>query len=590
MARFPSFQKIIDTTRNTISRFPLETITAVLGTIMAIYLSEELSGPMEKIYIKTLLCCSLCLALFLSITLYFSRDLKNNALRFGTSLLLGSIIALFVFNFSDPIKSYEMYQFLALNLGLHLLVSFAAFIHEKYDTEAFWEFNKQLFLRILTAGLYSLVIYTGLSFALLAMHLLFEIEFYNKIYIHLFFIIAGIFNTIFFLTGVPETNDSKAPLVLNYPIGLKKITQYVLVPLISIYLVILLSYELKIIATLSLPIGWVSNLILVFAVFGILSLLLIYPIAKDVENVWIRTFHKWFYYLLVPLLGLLFWAILYRINIYGFTHERYYVLALALWLSLLTAYFIFKKNPEIKFIPITMCVIALLTIIGPQSADSVSKRSQLNRFRYYINLIETQKLTFKQEKDMSSIVDFIEKNYDIEVLLPYTNGKLNELIKKDKKPNSSKIIEALGLEYHSKYDIEKDKSTEFYYNFYENNELNLKKTHGYDFSFSISDNSNIECIDCVKINDTSYTIKTTDKQYGIDLQINQDVIPLKIISFINNTKDFNHNSINGEQITQKIETNKYIVLLSYRSVSGDKKGKTKKINQFLIDVLVRIKN
>jgi hypothetical protein len=155
-------------------------------------------------------------------------------------------------------------------------------------------------------------------------------------------------------------------------------------PLISLYLVILLCYEAKILITLSLPIGWVSYLVLIFAIFGILSFLLIHPIAKETGNLWMRTFSKWFYFLLVPLLGLLFWAILYRVNLYGFTHERYYVLLLSIWLTVVVAYFIFNKQPKIKFIPVSMCLFGLLSIAGPQSADSISKNSQLSIFEEYM--------------------------------------------------------------------------------------------------------------------------------------------------------------------------------------------------------------
>ena len=89
-----------------------------------------------------------------------------------------------------------MLQYLTLGIALHLLVSFAGFLPKPYDQEEFWEFYKRLFLRILTIGLYSLVLYTGLSVAILAVHNLFNIDFYDKIYIHLFFIIAG-FSTLF---------------------------------------------------------------------------------------------------------------------------------------------------------------------------------------------------------------------------------------------------------------------------------------------------------------------------------------------------------------------------------------------------------
>jgi hypothetical protein len=289
-------------------------------------------------------------------------------------------------------------------------------------------------------------------------------------------------------------------------------------------------------------------------------------------------------------LGLLFWAILYRIHLYGFTHERYYVLALSIWLTIVVAYFIIKKEPKIKFIPITMCITALLTILGPQSADSTSKNSQLSRFESYLQKIEKEKLTFEQEQDLSSIVDFLEENYGSEVLLPFTKDKLTALIKKDKKPNSSQIMEALGLYYRSPYDQKEKNNKEYFYNFYENNNQNIENIQGYDVSFSILNNEDLECNECVKIDNKSYSIISTKKEYGVDLQINQDIVPLKIVDFVNQTPAFDKNENWNQKITQKIKTPKYTILIYYINVSGDRKGNKKTVDQFQIKVLLGIKN
>lgn len=589
MAEFPTLRSILNKAKETLSRFPLESLTAILGTVFAILLSEEKNDIQENFYVKAIMCCTLGLVLFLSVSLYSSARKIEIWMRFLISLILAGLVSVFIFSFSEKITTIEFLNYFVLNIAIHLLVSFSGFLPRAYNQDAFWEFNKQLFLRILTSGLYSAVLFGGLALAILAVANLFNVNFYNNIYIHMFFIIGGTFNTIFFLSGVPDTNNEKTPLVLNYPKGLKNFTQYVLLPLISIYLVILISYEAKILITFSLPIGWVSNLVLVFAIFGILSFLLVLPIAKNTENLWIRNFNRWFYYLLVPLLGLLFWAILYRIHLYGFTHERYYVLLLSIWLTVVVGYFIIQNQPKIKFIPISMCLAALFSIIGPQSADTISKNSQLSRFESYMQKTEKQKLTYKEEQDLSSIVDFLEDNYSTEILIPYTKDKLSALLKKDKSPNSTQIMKALGLEYRSKYENQSDNKTTFYYNFYNDNDFTIKNIHGYDFSFSISDNSNLECFDCIKIDQTTYTIQSTKREYGLDLQINQDTIPFRIVDFVNNNPAFDKNH-SSEKIIQKIESNNYSILLSYRNMSGKREGKTKKIDQFLIDVLVRIKN
>ncbi len=590
MAKFPSLQSVFKTTSNTIYRFPLETLATFVGTIYSLIIIDEISDSINFPFnIKAVICSSLCLVLFLSLSLYFESKITKAWVRFGTSIFLGGIIIAIVFNLSEEITFIEWLQLFVLSIALHLLVSFAGFIPKKYNQEEFWEFNKQLFIRIITAGIYSSVLYVGLALAITAITKLFNVEFYKEIYGDLFVIISGVFNTIFFLAGVPKTNNTDLPLKLSYPKGLKNFTQFVLMPLISLYLIILLCYEAKILITLSLPIGWVSYLVLIFAIFGILSFLLIHPIAKETGNLWMRTFSRWFYFLLVPLLGLLFWAILYRVNLYGFTHERYYVLLLSIWLTVVVAYFIINKQPKIKFIPISMCLFGLLSIAGPQSADSISKNSQLSRFENFMKVMQTKKLTFEQEKDLSSIVDFLEDNYGVNVLTPYTDDKLTALLKKDKTPNSAQIMEAFGLRYRSDYETNINKDTNYYYS-KSNNSNEITIVNGYDFTFEMSNYSSINDKETVIINNKTYALKSDKKEYGFDLSIDKEVIPIKIYEFIKSNSAFENNDNTDDSITQKIQSNNYDLVIIYNSVNGVKKGSEKTIDSFEIKILVKIKN
>lgn len=589
MSKLPSLQKVLNATQKTVLRFPLEIIAAVIGTISAIILIDlNYSSTHREVYEKTIMSCSLCLVWFLSVSLFFAAKQKNNIIRYLISLAFAALLITFVFNFGRRISDVEAQQFFVLNLALHLLVSFAGFLPRAYNQEEFWEFNKQLFLRILTSGLYSIVLYGGLALAILAVDQLFKVEFKSEIYGYLFFTIAGIFNTIFFLNGVPETNNTELPLRLNYPKGLKNFTQYILLPLISIYLVILICYEVKILVTLSLPVGWVSYLVLAFAIVGILSFLLVHPIANESGNLWMRTFNRWFYFLLIPLLVLLFWAILYRINLYGFTHERYYVLLLSIWLAVVVAYFLISKHPKIKFIPISMCLAGLLSIVGPQSANSVSKYSQLSRFESYIQKYDGKKLTFEQEQELSSIVYFLDRNYGFEVMLPYAHKKLDALYKKDKDPGSTKIIESLGFEYRSEYDRKEDANDSFNYYFYEDND-EIVDIHGYDFIIVLYKNSPYDCSNCLTIDKTIYSIKSKATDYGQELQINQDIIPLKINDFINTNSGFSNNYNPSKKIEERIENSKYTILLTYLSANGSIENNKKTPENYQIKVMVGIK-
>lgn len=591
MSKFPSLQNVLDATKVTVVRFPLEIIAALCGTFFAIWSVDlDYQDPNRKLLAKAIMSSSLCLVLFLSISLFFISYNKNNFLRFLTSLLLGSLAVVFVFNFHEPLSQVDIIQFIVLNIALHLLVSFAGFLPMNYNQDEFWEFNKRLFLRILTAGLYSVVLYLGLTLALVAIKELFNVNFDDKIYAYLFFVIAGIFNTIFFLHGVPSIGRNQQSLQLSYPNGLKNFTQYVLLPLISIYLLILLGYEAKILVLFSLPIGWVSYLVLVFAIAGILSFLLIHPIAYIEGNLWMKTFNRWFYYLLIPLLGLLFWAILYRVQLYGFTHERYYVVLLSIWLAIVIAYFLFNKLPRIKFIPVSLCVVALLSLVGPQSADSVSRKSQLIRFESYLLLLEKAKLSFDQEKDLSSIVDFLEKNYGVSIFYETKAKKsIALLVKKDSSPSVYKIAEALGFNYRYLYDFENGRDKHFYYNYARSDYGAIENIRGYDLSFNISKYNNIECNNCIELDGVRYSLKSIKKEYGLDLQINNDVIPLQIVDFINKSPDFGVVYSSDKKIIQTVDTPKYHVLITYYDVNGVKEGKTKKVEGYTLKLMIKIK-
>src|SRR5205814_512131 len=58
----------------------------------------------------------------------------------------------------------------------------------------------------------------------------------------------------------------------------------------------------------------------------------------------------------------------------------YFLLTLALWLLGLSLFYGFTGSRNIKLIPLSLCVVALLTAAGPWGAYAVARRSQVARF------------------------------------------------------------------------------------------------------------------------------------------------------------------------------------------------------------------
>ena len=225
-----------------------------------------------------------------------------------------------------------------------------------------------------------------------------------------------------------------------------------LIPLATIYVIILLAYEVKILIEWRLPKGYVSNLIIAYAEFGILSILLVYPIREKAENKWLKIYARYFYVLLIPLIVLLFLAILARVKPYGVTPERYFLIVLDIWLAFITAYFLLSKKQSIKMIPASLCVLTLLSAYGPQSAFPVSNWSQthivVGIFKKYnafhdgkLQPVKADKISEKDATNALAKLQYLTDNDAWESLQPYMSKNLaavNDSLNKKLKPGNGK--------------------------------------------------------------------------------------------------------------------------------------------------------
>lgn len=422
--KIPSIQALWLQTTKVFLRFPLQFILAILATSTWWYLIgiENYRGTLEINLVKFLSISNLALTLLLASDLYAEVKQFEAGKKWIFRFMAITICVGLFFTLHPSHNQADMYRIVILGFSFHLLVAFAPFIGNS-NVNGFWHYNKTLFLRFLTSVLYAAVLYAGLAIALVAIDGLFNITIDYRIYLKLFAVVGLCFTTVFFLAGVPD-NINSLNQNQTYPKGLKIFTQYVLIPLVSIYLAILLVYEIKIALIWQLPKGLVSTLILGYAVFGILSLLLIYPIKNNEENGWIKLFGRFFYVMMLPLVLLLILAIIKRVGSYGITEPRYYLIILALWLSSITIYFLVSKHQNIKIIPISLCIMALLTVYGPQSAFSVAKIAQIARLK---NLMQLKANAIDNEKHKASIIRYLVSNHGLTALQSFTHVNLTTI-------------------------------------------------------------------------------------------------------------------------------------------------------------------
>jgi hypothetical protein len=560
--KFPSIKTLAEGFLSTLKRYPFELFFALIGTIAGTIEVElrHLNRVHEGWLMRGVMTANLGLLLSLSATLFTqSRQFsKQNKLIIKTIAALFAASLIFIIN---PIaREADYIRFFLLSLSFHLLVAFAAFTG-KGQVNGFWQFNRTLFLRFLLSVQFGAALFLGIAVAIGATNFLFNFKFEWDTYAILWIWIVGIFTTTVFLAGVPQDTQS-LDADLSYPKGLKNFAQYVLIPLSTIYLLILLAYGLKILIQWSLPKGLVSNLILGYAVFGILSLLLVYPVREQAENRWIKTYARNFYFFLIPLLGLLFVAVGARVFKYGITEWRYFLLALACWLLFISVYFLAFKKQNIKLIPISLCILTLLSVYGPQSAFSVSLYSQkriiVKFFEKYNALkngkfikVDSTKVNVKDGSKIVATLNYFVSKYDLSPLQPYFNKDLaivSDSLGKIKKPNypimsgyysryelrQSKYEWArtfLGLHHFEANDYPVSDSAKITYDYEFNETSKIRNIKGYDFSYS-----------------PGYMIDSLTDELG-DLQLNHTTLDSRVCILKINKESFR---FDANDIIQKL--------------------------------------
>lgn len=450
----PSLGAVLDVALATAKRFPLTLAAAFLAATSAILTFEDI-GP-DALHDRLLAAATLGLPLLTALTLFGERFAQRLGAR--ASIWLVGIAALAGVYLAWPGWSDDLRfaRYAQLTVAFHLSAAFLPFVGRDRPN-AFWQYNRTLFVRALAAGASSATLWAGLALALAAVHTLFSVDVPEQGYFRLWAVMAFVVTTWFFLGGVPRDLEALEEQ-RDYPAALRVFAQYTLVPLVAVYLVILTLYLGKVVVTWDWPSGWIGWLVSGVATAGVLALLLVHPIAGQPDQKWVRTFARDFWVAMLPAVVMLWLALYQRIHQYGVTEPRYFLLALSVWLFAVAAYYALTRSGRIRAIPASLCVVALLTFAGPWSAYAVSARSQFGRLRGLLerdgvlvggrlqrpaNPVPTDDLG-----EISAAVRYVVRTHGVSRLAPLVGDSLVRRVGGGRSETQVRIVvQALGVEY-----------------------------------------------------------------------------------------------------------------------------------------------
>ncbi len=433
--KFPSIEQLVNAGRSSAGRFPLVLLCAAIAATAGMLLPD--SSIDDDILLGFLYVATLGIPFFLAIDLVAERRRTAGPGLWIARLVAVGLLAAVYFgrlSWSEPV---EVLRYVQLSVAAHLLVAVAPYLGVR-EWNGFWQYNRSLLLRFLVGAVFSVVLYVGLAIALLALDNLLGVDVDGDTYFRMWCVIAFVFNTWFFIAGLPDDLESLDRWT-DYPPLLKVLGQYILSPLVAVYLLIITVYLGRIVITRVWPSGWIGYLVSSVAAAGILSLLLLYPIEEREENRWVRNYARWFYFGLIPANVMLLLAAWKRIQQYAITEPRYFLVILSLWLAGISLFFVLTRSRNIKVIPATLAALALVTFAGPWSAYAVSRRSQTARLEGLLERngmlvdgrvrpAEPGGVPFEDQREIGAVLSYLAENHGTTSIEPwFPEGRLAEV-------------------------------------------------------------------------------------------------------------------------------------------------------------------
>ena len=225
---------------------------------------------------------------------------------------------------------------------------------------------------------------------------LFNVEFSDSFYSH-FYTSLGIFTQpLFFL--VFQQRQAKSEMTLNRIFEI--LVNFVLAPALMIFTVLLYAYVVQIIFEGVLPKGMLANITLPYLLGG----LGVYALRSICAKARWETFFKFYPYLAIVSIVLLWLAIDRRISAYAWTEPRIYLVALATAITIAYAILTVPKIRQYRLISavVMVAIFAMTWVVKPKE---IAYQSQTERFEQLLTKLNLSDSSGKIRND----VDFDER-------------------------------------------------------------------------------------------------------------------------------------------------------------------------------------
>lgn len=445
------------------------------------------------------------------------------------------------------------------------------------------DFNKVALVHVksvATSFVYTVVLSLGIAAIIGAVDLLL-FNFSIKWYAYFMTVIWVIFAPIYYLSLLPRFHDNdeeelrKLEHISSYPKFLEILISNIAIPLLCAYTLVLYAYFLKILITFTWPSGQIGPMVLIYSIVG----LIIFVLASLLENKFALFYRRFFPLILIPIVVMQLVSIGIRINSYGITASRYYILMFAIFSFFAGIMLIVKKIFHNGHLVLFAAVLGVISIIPPVDAFTISRISQISRLEGILNregMLSNESLTKKEnvkqsnKAEITSILYYLDRDGDLSYLkwLP------------EKFEIYEDMKDVFGFEPSNSYWFEEN----HYVSMFLNTQLPLP-IQGYDIlltAFTSKDMGGSGTnLDEFEVDGKTYRLKVTNNQdtrISIEDNEGKEVIGISLAEFVQQLIHSEYEKkglLTPDELSLRVELNGYqlkVIIQNINYITGNETG------------------
>lgn len=364
-------------TSATVQRFPVSVVAATVMTACGVFAFDRHGDAAQ---ICNVIGMVAALVMVWGVMATVATERRGMRWAYGASVAV--VVVGLLYYVSLPRLAYDFLTIHGARTGIliavgFLLLAIAPFMRRRTENRSLWFFVLAVCMRFVFAFIVAATLYAGIAASMASVQYLFGVNVAWEWYARVWIVMAGFVAPMVFMAGIAHGAQMDDADTRVAPRVVRIFAQYVLIPLMALYTVILYAYGVKIAVTRTWPEGGVGYMVLIFASVGLVTVLLL--AVDHATRRWVRVVTHVFAAIALPTLALLGGAIGIRIAQYGWTPLRYTVVLLGVWYAGVWIYFLIRRTPDIRVPFASLAIVGLFSLCGPWGMFAVSAQSQVAR-------------------------------------------------------------------------------------------------------------------------------------------------------------------------------------------------------------------